>query len=85
MATPSASNEPQEGPGGPNDGRFECNICFEQAKDAVVSMCGHLFWSVPTLYTEGHGIMTIFFCPHTYTHTHVHAQLAVHPQSELLS
>ncbi|KAL7078504.1 hypothetical protein ACQ4LE_002126 [Meloidogyne hapla] len=23
--------------------RFECNICLEMAKDAVVSMCGHLF------------------------------------------
>ncbi|VDD85246.1 unnamed protein product [Enterobius vermicularis] len=23
--------------------RFECNICLEQAKDAVISMCGHLF------------------------------------------
>ncbi|KAF7639915.1 RING-type domain-containing protein [Meloidogyne graminicola] len=23
--------------------RFECNICLEIAKDAVVSMCGHLF------------------------------------------
>jgi E3 ubiquitin-protein ligase RNF5 len=22
---------------------FECNICLEQAKDAVVSKCGHLF------------------------------------------
>lgn len=27
-----------------NDGRYECNICFETATDAVVSMCGHLFW-----------------------------------------
>lgn len=28
---------------------FECNICLETAKDAVVSMCGHLFcW--PCLY-----------------------------------
>ncbi|CAL8069889.1 unnamed protein product [Calicophoron daubneyi] len=24
-------------------GSFECNICLDQAKDAVVSMCGHLF------------------------------------------
>lgn len=23
--------------------RFECNICLDVAKDAVVSMCGHLF------------------------------------------
>ncbi|XP_065316983.1 E3 ubiquitin-protein ligase RNF185-like isoform X3 [Gordionus sp. m RMFG-2023] len=28
---------------------FECNICLETAKDAVISMCGHLFcW--PCLY-----------------------------------
>ncbi|VDK56802.1 unnamed protein product [Anisakis simplex] len=24
-------------------GRFECNICLDTARDAVVSMCGHLF------------------------------------------
>lgn len=23
---------------------FECNICLDNAKDAVVSVCGHLFW-----------------------------------------
>ena len=23
---------------------FECNICLDTAKDAVISMCGHLFW-----------------------------------------
>jgi len=38
-----------------NDGKddqsnmFECNICLESAKDAVVSVCGHLFWLVPLL------------------------------------
>ena len=32
-----------------NESAFECNICLETAKDAVVSMCGHLFcW--PCLY-----------------------------------
>lgn len=25
------------------DGNFECNICLDSAKDAVVSYCGHLF------------------------------------------
>lgn len=31
------------------DSAFECNICLETAKDAVVSLCGHLFcW--PCLY-----------------------------------
>ena len=23
---------------------LECNICLDTAKDAVVSLCGHLFW-----------------------------------------
>ena len=23
---------------------YECNICLDTAKDAVVSYCGHLFW-----------------------------------------
>lgn len=32
-----------------NENSFECNICLDTAKDAVVSMCGHLFcW--PCLY-----------------------------------
>ncbi|XP_049823528.1 E3 ubiquitin-protein ligase RNF185 [Aethina tumida] len=26
-----------------NDSMFECNICLDTAKDAVVSLCGHLF------------------------------------------
>lgn len=29
-----------------DDRMFECNICLDTAKDAVVSMCGHLFWRV---------------------------------------
>lgn len=32
-----------------HESAFECNICLETARDAVVSMCGHLFcW--PCLY-----------------------------------
>ncbi|CAI2348752.1 unnamed protein product [Caenorhabditis sp. 36 PRJEB53466] len=34
----SSSNPNQE-----ESGRFECNICLDSAKDAVVSLCGHLF------------------------------------------
>lgn len=26
-----------------NSAQFECNICLDEAKDAVVSLCGHLF------------------------------------------
>lgn len=43
----SQDNGPGGATGGPEeDGRafFECNICLDTAKDAVVSMCGHLFW-----------------------------------------
>lgn len=48
MASPSASPGPSNAPEGKDglegDSTFECNICFEQANDAVISMCGHLFW-----------------------------------------
>lgn len=27
----------------PSTGQFECNICLDVAKDAVISLCGHLF------------------------------------------
>ncbi|KAM4540126.1 E3 ubiquitin-protein ligase RNF5 [Odontesthes bonariensis] len=42
----------RDGPGGSSSGSgesereratFECNICLDTAKDAVISMCGHLF------------------------------------------
>jgi len=33
----------QDTPGTTPDGNFDCNICLDTAKDAVVSMCGHLF------------------------------------------
>ncbi len=29
---------------GDEERAFECNICLDTAKDAVISMCGHLFW-----------------------------------------
>ncbi len=29
-----------------DNSRFECNICLDTAHDAVISMCGHLFWYV---------------------------------------
>lgn len=31
------------GEGGSQDSTFECNICLDTAKDAVISLCGHLF------------------------------------------
>ena len=39
--TPSSSQNENNEPNNPN---FECNICLDTAKEAVVSMCGHLFW-----------------------------------------
>ena len=46
-----AASTAQQGAGsGSSDGNeqenktFECNICLDTARDAVVSMCGHLFW-----------------------------------------
>lgn len=33
---------------------FECNICLDTAKDAVVSLCGHLFWYVTSSPTHTH-------------------------------
>jgi hypothetical protein len=32
------------GESGGQDSTFECNICLDTAKDAVISLCGHLFW-----------------------------------------
>ncbi|KAI1721432.1 zinc finger, c3HC4 type (RING finger) domain-containing protein [Ditylenchus destructor] len=46
----SSESQQQEEKQGDETSRFECNICLETAKDAVVSMCGHLFcW--PCLHT----------------------------------
>lgn len=50
-ATPESEQRvPEEGSGGqaPEEDKeenraFECNICLDTAKDAVISMCGHLF------------------------------------------
>jgi len=44
----NTSNEENDGKDDQNN-MFECNICLENAKDAVVSVCGHLFWLVPLI------------------------------------
>nr|CDS31435.1 ring finger protein 5 [Hymenolepis microstoma] len=41
-STTSPADQPQA-PSSSTSGNFECNICLEQATDAVVSRCGHLF------------------------------------------
>lgn len=35
----SSSSAPNENP----NSQYECNICLDVARDAVISMCGHLF------------------------------------------
>ena len=27
-----------------SESHFQCNICLETAKDAVLTFCGHLYW-----------------------------------------
>lgn len=39
-STAGASNNEQANA----NANFECNICLDTAKDAVISFCGHLFW-----------------------------------------
>ncbi|XP_004645615.1 E3 ubiquitin-protein ligase RNF185 [Octodon degus] len=39
---PSGSSN-GSGESGGQDSTFECNICLDTAKDAVISLCGHLF------------------------------------------
>uniref|UniRef100_A0A915J705 RING-type E3 ubiquitin transferase n=1 Tax=Romanomermis culicivorax TaxID=13658 RepID=A0A915J705_ROMCU len=52
----------------PHNSEFECNICFDVAKNAVISLCGHLFcWSclhqwLETLTPEGQK-KQIHLCP----------------------
>nr|CAD7392107.1 unnamed protein product [Timema cristinae]CAD7401199.1 unnamed protein product [Timema poppensis]CAD7447478.1 unnamed protein product [Timema bartmani]CAD7453080.1 unnamed protein product [Timema tahoe]CAD7567390.1 unnamed protein product [Timema californicum] len=42
-AGPSRSNNGEEKEKERDERMFECNICLDTARDAVVSMCGHLF------------------------------------------
>ncbi|CAH8528329.1 unnamed protein product [Heterobilharzia americana] len=40
---PGQSNTTERAENSGTTGSFECNICLDSARDAVVSMCGHLF------------------------------------------
>ncbi|KAF6733286.1 E3 ubiquitin-protein ligase RNF185 [Oryzias melastigma] len=42
-STNSGSSSSAGAEGGSQDSTFECNICLDTAKDAVISLCGHLF------------------------------------------
>ncbi|CAJ0955346.1 unnamed protein product [Ranitomeya imitator] len=41
---PGGASGSSNGEGSSQDSTFECNICLDTAKDAVISLCGHLFW-----------------------------------------
>ena len=57
-----AGGSGEEAGSGPGSGNFECNICLDTAKDAVVSMCGHLFcW--PCLHRWMETQQTRVLCP----------------------
>lgn len=45
-SNPSGGGAEGGGDDVPDNSNFECNICLDTAKDAVISMCGHLFWYV---------------------------------------
>ena len=36
----------------PSESNFECIICLGTAKDAVITLCGHLFWLVCKFHYE---------------------------------
>ncbi|KAK3884672.1 hypothetical protein Pcinc_011057 [Petrolisthes cinctipes] len=42
-SNPSGGGAEGGGDDVPDNSNFECNICLDTAKDAVISMCGHLF------------------------------------------
>ena len=37
------NNNNNNGSSGSSNSAFECNICLDTARDAVISLCGHLF------------------------------------------
>uniref|UniRef100_A0A3B4BY81 RING-type E3 ubiquitin transferase n=1 Tax=Pygocentrus nattereri TaxID=42514 RepID=A0A3B4BY81_PYGNA len=43
-ATATGSGGQAPGESSSQDSTFECNICLDTSKDAVISLCGHLFW-----------------------------------------
>ena len=43
---PPTAGPSSSGSGPSPSAQFECNICLDTAKDAVISYCGHLFWLV---------------------------------------
>ncbi|KAK2509760.1 hypothetical protein MC885_015819 [Smutsia gigantea] len=71
---PSASASPENssagGPSGSSNGAgesggqdstFECNICLDTAKDAVISLCGHLFCLLHPPHPSMFLLMKAFF------------------------
>ena len=44
LAPSKENRDDQDNNEDPSESNFECCICLETAKDAVISLCGHLFW-----------------------------------------
>ena len=44
QTTPSSASGASNNEQPSANANFECNICLDTAKDAVISFCGHLFW-----------------------------------------
>ena len=40
---PSGNNNNNNNSNNSSNSQYECNICLDTARDAVISMCGHLF------------------------------------------
>lgn len=59
---PELSNSTDSGAAKEDDNSYECNICFETASDAVVSLCGHLYcWPCLHQWLETRPYKTV--CP----------------------
>lgn len=44
-----------------------CNICLDNARDAVISLCGHLFWSVTFIFFQFSKQIRLCRCSHRYS------------------
>ena len=60
MATPSSLGEDSVEAGEEGESQFKCNICFEQASEAVVSLCGLLECCPAFLYLRFPSVSVYF-------------------------
>ena len=79
---PSKCGDTDEGRS--DNANFECNICLDIAKDAVISLCGHLFWYVDNILNNCNILETFdSMCVHVLcvcvrVHVHVHVRVREH-------